>query len=191
MTERKPADMSFTSWIDKQIAEATERGAFDNLPGAGKPIPHHGDEDAAQAWLRGYLRREGLSAEALLPAPLRLRRAIDRLADEVAGLRSEQEVREAVGELNHQIREWRRIPVGPPIFVPLVDEDAMVSRWCAARPAPADTASPPAPQPADQKTALARAEARWRWWRRLARRRGGAPGWRTHHGPPRGPDAAS
>ncbi|MGB6454186.1 MAG: DUF1992 domain-containing protein, partial [Streptosporangiaceae bacterium] len=134
MTERKPADMSFASWIDKQIAEATERGAFDNLPGAGKPIPHHGDKDAAEAWLRGYLRREGLSAEALLPTPLRLRKAADRLASEVPSMRSEEAVREAVCDLNDQIVQWRRIPVGPPIFVPLVDGDAMVSRWRAAQP---------------------------------------------------------
>ena len=39
MTERKPPGMSFTSWIDQQINEATERGLFDNLPGAGKPLP--------------------------------------------------------------------------------------------------------------------------------------------------------
>src|SRR5215475_15591627 len=98
MTDRKPADMTFTSWIDKQIAEATERGAFDNLPGAGKPIPHHGDEDAAQSWLREYLRKEGVSAEALLPAPLRLRKAIDRLTAAVPDLDSERAVREAVAD---------------------------------------------------------------------------------------------
>jgi hypothetical protein len=173
MTERKPADMSFTSWIDQQIAEATERGAFDNLPGAGKPIPHHGDEDAAAAWLRGYLRREGVSAEALLPAPLRLRKAVDRLAAEVVGLRSEQEVRDAVGELNHQIREWRRIPVGPPIFVPLVDEDAMVSRWRATRPTSASLHSQTS-RPAPGQAAAAPAErtrTRTRWWRRRTARR--------------------
>jgi Domain of unknown function (DUF1992) len=175
MTERKPADMSFTSWIDKQIAEATERGAFDNLPGAGKPIPQHGDEDAAQAWLRGYLRREGVSAEALLPAPLRLRKAVDRLTDEVAGLRTEQEVRDAVGELNYQILEWRRIPLGPPIFVPLVDEDAIVSRWRAARPTVASTAGHAAPRPADRE-APAAVPGRAGWWRRRAARRHGQPG---------------
>jgi hypothetical protein len=38
MTERKPPGMSFESWVDKQIREATERGEFDGLPGAGKPI---------------------------------------------------------------------------------------------------------------------------------------------------------
>ncbi len=169
MTERKPGGMTFTSWIDKQIAEATERGAFDNLPGAGKPIPHHGDEDAAQAWLLEYLRKEGVSAEALLPTPLRLRKAIDRLAADVPGMRSEDEVREAVGELNHQIREWRRIPLGPPIFVPLVDEDAMVSRWHAARPSPAVPSAAPVPEAAAPGSSSRRR-------RQPGRRRRRAPG---------------
>ena len=168
MTERKPGGMTFTSWIDKQIAEATERGAFDNLPGAGKPIPHHGDEDAAQAWLREYLRKEGVSADALLPTPLRLRKAMDRLATEVAGMGSEDEVREAVGELNHQIREWRRIPVGPPIFVPLVDEDAMVSRWHAAKPSPAVPPAAPGPEAGAAGTEASGRQAR-RWPGRLRR----------------------
>jgi hypothetical protein len=173
MTERKPAGMTFTSWIDKQIAEATERGAFDNLPGAGKPIPHRGDEDAAQAWLREYLRKEGVSAEALLPTPLRLRKAIDRLAADVPGMRSEDDVREAVGELNHQIREWRRIPLGPPIFVPLVDADAMVASWRAAQPGPAVPSAAPASQAGPAVTEPAGGGAR-RWPGRR-RRRGPRP----------------
>jgi hypothetical protein len=171
MTDRKPAEMTFTSWIDKQIAEATERGAFDNLPGAGKPIPHHGDEDAAAAWLREYLRKEGVSAEALLPPPLRLRKAIDRLAHAVPAMASEQDVRDAVAELNHGIQAWRRIPVGPPIFVPLVDEEAMVSRWRTAQPRPAS----PSPVPPDQPAETAAPAARWprgRWRRRASVARG-------------------
>jgi len=167
MTDRKPAEMTFTSWIDKQIAEAAERGAFDNLPGAGKPIPHHGNEDAAEAWLREYLRKEGVSAEALLPPPLRLRKAIDRLAHAVPAMASERDVRDAVAELNDEIREWRRIPVGPPVFVPLVDDEAMVSRWHAAQVRLASQA--PAQLPAPTETPGA-GRARPRWWRRAARR---------------------
>lgn len=30
--------MSWESWIDTHIRIAQERGAFDNLPGAGKPL---------------------------------------------------------------------------------------------------------------------------------------------------------
>ena len=34
--------------------------------------------------------------------------------------------------------QWRRIPLGPPVFLPLVDEEALVSRW---RDAQADAAA--------------------------------------------------
>ena len=61
MTERKPKEISFTSWIDRQINEAQERGEFDNLPGAGKPLPRRAL--SGDAWLRDYLDREGVSAD--------------------------------------------------------------------------------------------------------------------------------
>jgi hypothetical protein len=143
MTERKPAGMSFTSWIDQQIREAEERGAFDDLPGAGKPLPRRGESDAGMAWLREYLRREGGSPDEMLPTPLRLRKEIERLAETVGELCSEQAVREVVAALNERIIAWRRIPEGPPIYVRLVDRDAMVARWREARPAAAP-GSPPA-----------------------------------------------
>jgi hypothetical protein len=164
MTERKPPGMSFTSWIDQQISEAAERGAFDDLPGAGKPLPNRGEADDGQAWLRDYALREGVPAEELLPTPLKLRKQAQRLAESVHGLRSEQEVREAVCELNHRIMEWRRIPLGPPIFVPLVNEEQMVSRWRDGQPV---RQSPSSPGPVTGNTA---ATARQRWWRRQGRR---------------------
>ena len=144
MTDRKPPEMSFRTWIDQQISQAQERGAFDNLPGAGKPLPRGDEADDGQAWLREYVRREGVPAEALLPLPLRLRKETERLAESVAVLGSEQEVRDAVAELNARILEWRRIPVGPPVFVPLLDSDEMISRWRAAHPSAAQPPTRPA-----------------------------------------------
>jgi len=134
MTERKPPGVSFNSWIDRQIEAAAERGAFDDLPGAGKPLPDRGDQDAGQAWLRDYLRREGVPSAELLPTPLRLRKEAERLAETAAELRSEQQVREAVADLNERIMQWRRLPLGSPIFVPLVDEERMIDTWRSARP---------------------------------------------------------
>jgi Domain of unknown function (DUF1992) len=161
MTERKPADMSFTSWIDQQICEAAERGAFDDLPGAGKPLPKWPGNDDGQAWLRDYLRREGISAEEMLPTSLRLRKQIERLTDRVEDLRSEQEIRDVAADLNRQIVQWRRIPDGPPIPLRLVDADQLVSRWRAAR-----AAAPPANPPDTGRPAAARPTHR-RWWHRL------------------------
>jgi DnaJ homologue, subfamily C, member 28, conserved domain len=160
MTERKPPGISFTSWIDRQISEAAERGAFDDLPGAGKPLPKRADADDGQAWLRDYLRREGVPAEELLPTPLKLRKEVERLTGTVHDFGSEQEVRAAVAELNQQIIQWRRIPEGPPVYLRLVDEDTLVRTWHDGRAASpsAPLAPPTAPAPSP-------------WWRRLRRRR--------------------
>ena len=147
--------MTFASWVDQQVAEAEERGAFDNLPGAGKLISRRGGTDA---WLQDYLRREGVSADELLPTPLRLRKEVERLTETVQDLRSEDEVREVVKGLNRRIAEWRRIPDGPPVYVRLVDEEATVARWREARRGPPSLA-PAAPRPP------ADPPPRSRWWR--------------------------
>ncbi len=165
MTERKPREMSFASWIDQQVSEAAERGAFDNLPGAGKPISRRGGTDA---WLQDYLRREGVSADELLPTPLRLRKEVERLTGSVQDLRSEQEVRTVVKGLNRRIAEWRRIPDGPPIYLRLVDEDAMVARWRDAHRGPSAAAPPDRPHPDPPPR-------RSRWWRRRRSLRPGLP----------------
>lgn len=176
MTERKPAGKSFTSWIDQQIQEAQERGAFDALPGAGKPLPRRSAADDAQAWLRDKLEREGVPTEELLPTPLKLRKRAQRLAETVGDLPSEQDVRAAVAELNHSIIEWRRIPLGPQIFVPLVNADELVSQWRdrrAARAAPgafqADPSGEPGADSSVTRPVRTRPARRARWWRRRHR----------------------
>jgi DnaJ homologue, subfamily C, member 28, conserved domain len=163
MTERKPAGMSFTSWIDQQISEAADRGAFDDLPLTGKPLPRRAENDDL-AWIKEKLAREGVSADELLPPPLKLRKERQRLIDAAAQFPAERDLLEAVSDLNRRIAEWRRIPVGPPIHVPLADEDELLARWRAAHPAPvarppAVQVQPPAPRP--------RARRRW-----FGRRRG-------------------
>jgi hypothetical protein len=166
MTERKPPGMGFTSWIDQQIIEAEKRGVFDNLPGAGKPIPDRGESDYSQAWLREYLRREGVSAEELLPTPLKLRKEIERLDEGVQNLHSEQEVRDAAEELNRRIMDWRLTALGPPIFVPLVNEEIMVKKWRDGQ-----SVTSPAPSPADAGRGMKDiAPPQIGWWRRLIRR---------------------
>ena len=170
MTERRPAQQSFPSWIDQQIAEAERRGVFDNLPGTGKPIPRRQERDFTQAWLRDKLRREGVSAEELLPTPLRLRRESERLTAGQPGLRSEQEVRDAVAELNARILDWRRNGTdAPPIPVPLVREDEAIAAWHKAREArqagqPAGTSDAPAAPEATTAGTGAPDVPRRRWW---------------------------
>src|ERR1700744_3553291 len=172
MTDRKPPQMKFATWIDQQIADAERRGVFEDLPGKGKPLnlrPGAVDGDYGAQWARDYAQREGVPVEEMLPTPLRLRREIERLAETAGEFRTEAEVREAAADLNRRIVEWRRIPIGPPVHVGLVNADNLVARGPAAqaaraaRPAPRP-AEPGAPEPEPPRPA-ARERRRWRPWR--------------------------
>jgi hypothetical protein len=133
MTERKPQGMSFRSWVDQQVAEAEARGAFRDLPGAGKPLDLSEDGDFTARWVRDYVQREGASFDDALPLPLRLRKESERLAQSADDFPSEAALRATITDLNRRITDWRRIPVGPPVYVKLCDEEALVAAWREAR----------------------------------------------------------
>ncbi|MEV0294733.1 DUF1992 domain-containing protein [Nocardia sp. NPDC050710] len=171
MTERKPAGSTFESWIDKQIREATERGEFDNLRGAGEPIPGAGAPVDENWWLRGYLRREGVSSDVMLPASLLLRRDTERLPELVRDFDTEAEVRGACAELNMRIVEWLRLPEGPRVPIAPVDADEVVARWRAERvPAPPKGQQSALTTDAPRSTEPAARRRRSRWWRWIVRR---------------------
>lgn len=46
-----------TSLAERLIQEAIEAGDFDDLPGAGKPLPGAGKHDDDLWWVRAWLRR--------------------------------------------------------------------------------------------------------------------------------------
>lgn len=118
----------YESNVDRQIREAREAGAFDNLPGAGKPLPGLGNRHDPNWWVRQWVEREDISG--MLPPALALARAVEDLPDLVAEERSEQRVREIVAALNAQIRAERlRAVDGPPVFVRTQDVERVVGEW--------------------------------------------------------------
>ena len=122
----------FESWIDRQIREAIERGEFDNLPGAGKPLRGLSDRPDDDWWIKQKLEREQLAPP--LPTSLALRKEAARIHETVAELRSEDAVREVVEDLNVRIVDaLRRGLDGPRIVVAKVDVDEVVRRWRARR----------------------------------------------------------
>jgi len=119
----------YESPIDRQLREAQERGEFDNLPGAGKPLPDAGREYQEDWWIRAWLRREGEGA-SILPPTLQLPREAEDVANLVDRRSSEAAVREFVAALNEQIRKARvGLLDGPPVLLPPLDADAVVRGW--------------------------------------------------------------
>jgi hypothetical protein len=132
VTERKPPGVSFETWIDRQIREATDRGEFDDLPGAGKPIPDLDKPHDDAWWIKEKLQRENLS---YLPRAAALRRRAERALAEVSQAKSEGEVRAIVTAINEKITEAiKKPPSGPPVDIVPFDVERVVRDWRERRP---------------------------------------------------------
>ena len=127
MTERKPPGVSFETWVERRIREATERGEFDNLPGAGKPIADLDKPHDELWWVRQKLRRENLT---YLPASIVLRKEAEGALLAAARAGSEQEVRRIVADINAKIVEGnRKAASGPPLNLVPFDVERVVRGW--------------------------------------------------------------
>ncbi|GAA3413567.1 DnaJ family domain-containing protein [Streptosporangium vulgare] len=145
MTERKPPGVGFETWIDRQIREATERGEFDDLPGAGKPLPGEGKPHDEMWWIKQKMLEENLAFP--LPGTLALRKEVEESVAEAMDARTEAEARAIVEDVNDRIRESHGRPLsGPPLFQPLVDVEKALADWRTRHPAqekPAPVPEPP------------------------------------------------
>lgn len=108
---RMPTDEPFESVVERRIREASERGEFENLPGAGEPLPELGEPYDPRWWAKRYVEREKARDRAdelrrAIRAELpHLRVAADR--DE-ARARVDQ-LNEIVAAVNQHLKEADRI----------------------------------------------------------------------------------
>jgi hypothetical protein len=132
MTRRKPPGAPWESWIDRQIREAEERGEFDDLAGAGKPIPDLDKPFDELWWVKDKLRREGLS---YMPPSVALRKEAGDALLAASRAGSEAEVRQIISAVNDKIREANRKTIaGPPLMLVPYDLERVVREWRERRP---------------------------------------------------------
>ncbi|QKW06259.1 DUF1992 domain-containing protein [Streptomyces sp. NA04227] len=132
MTERKPAGVSFESWIDKQIREAQERGDFAQLPGAGKPLAEGPDTTYDEMWwIKQKMAREGLSH---LPPTLALRKEAEEALEAAYAAPSERVARKIIEDINAKIlRNLMMPPPGPPLGINRFDLDRVLAERARRR----------------------------------------------------------
>jgi Domain of unknown function (DUF1992) len=131
MTQRKPPGTSWETWIDAQIRVATEAGAFDNLPGAGKPLPNLDQAFDLLWWVKQLIQREQVSD---LPPSLELLRKVEKELAAIEELSDEATVRRRVAALNVEIAKVNATVVdGPPTRLGTLDVDKVVARWRLTR----------------------------------------------------------
>jgi hypothetical protein len=127
MTERKPPGIGFGTWVERQIQEAAERGEFDNLPGAGKPIADLDKPHDELWWVKDKLRREHLS---YLPPTIALRREAEDALAAAHRAGTEGEVRRILADINRKITEGnRKAAEGPPLNLMPFDVERVLRTW--------------------------------------------------------------
>jgi hypothetical protein len=144
-----------TTWVDLQVRQAMERGDFDDLPGAGKPIRDLGTQHDPNWWVKQLIERERITG--VLPPALQLRKDDAELDDRLDALASEPDVRRELEDFNARVIHARYTPVdGPPLITMPRDVDAELAQWRERRAARRTT---PVVEVAPQRR---------RWWRRRA-----------------------
>ena len=159
MTERKPAGMSFETWVDSQIAQGLARGDFDGLAGAGKPLSRAALDETGYEWVLAKARKENLDVFGMLPPGLALKKEREDLPRRAEELPSAAAVRALGEDYNARVEAfWRRPQESRWSPVPrLADVEALVAEWARARPAPAPIVAEPLPP------------SKAPWWRRFRR----------------------
>jgi Domain of unknown function (DUF1992) len=171
VTERRPTRRDFESWIDAQIREGMDRGEFDNLPGAGKPIADLGETHDELWWVKQKLKRENVS---YLPPSLVLRKEAEDARAAAAQADSEAEVHRIITGINAKIREAiRKPPDGPPLNLMPFDVERILARWRTERAVAEQPAGNPISEETLPETKAARRES---WWRRALRPHRPQPG---------------
>jgi hypothetical protein len=131
MTEHKPPGKSWDSWIEQLIRQAEEEGAFDDLPGAGKPLPDLTDAYDPDWWTKKLVRREQVS---ILPPALELLRKVESELAKIRLLQDESQIRARITALNTEIAKTNATAAeGPPTRLAALDVEAVVEEWRRAR----------------------------------------------------------
>lgn len=145
------------TWVDLQIRRAMERGDFDDLPGAGKPIEGLGAEHDPEWWVKQLVERERI---AVLPPALQLRKDDAELDAVLDGMSAEAEVRQQVEDFNARVMRARYTPSdGPPLITMPRDVEETVAAWRERRTARRAAIAAAAPTPPAPRR-------RWMWRRR-------------------------
>jgi hypothetical protein len=156
-----------SQYVDQQIRLAMERGEFDDLPGAGKPIEGLGETHDRDWWLKKFIEREQVTG--VLPDALQLRKDDLELDAQLDREFTEKAVRELLEAFNARVINARRqLQGGPPVITPPRDVEAEIAAWRERRTTRGVSPSGPA------ASAPARpAPRRPRLLGRIRRRRGG------------------
>ena len=139
--------MSINDWVEGQIRRADAEGAFEDLPGKGRPLAGLDRELDPMTWVVEKLRAERFDLATVLPPQLALAREAELVPDKIRTMRTQAAVRAYLEDLNQRIRLAHARPAeGPPMRTKLIKLEPVLAQWRQYR----ASLTPPAPEPAPE-----------------------------------------
>lgn len=111
------------SSVDRQVREAIERGEFDNLPGAGQPIPDLARSDNPSWWAKGFIeqaRSDNQRTEQV--------RVFESQLGRLWSIGSVKALRASVESINQEIEQFNQAQTSSRRIEPF-DVDAVIETW--------------------------------------------------------------
>ena len=158
---RAPTDAERAAAVAVAIQQSMRRGDFDNLPGAGKPLPGIRTDSRHDPdwWMRRKIEREQL--RGIGPAAYTLRTEDAELDAKLDALHRADDVRTVLDDFNLRVIEARRqLLGGPPVVTNPRDVDAEVAAWEERRAARRTAPGTPAAEPPRRRTWMRRGHHR-------------------------------
>jgi hypothetical protein len=151
-------------YVEMAIQQAIRYGEFDNLPGAGKPLPNLERGYDPDWWIRQKIESEKITG--LGPPALTLRTENAELDARIDQAHTEAAVTEILTDFNARVVAARRqLQGGPPVVTPTRDVADELARWRGRR-----TARSEAARQQREQEAAALAAMTWRERRRARNR---------------------
>ena len=101
----------FESLAERRLREAAERGEFDDLPGAGRPLPGLTGTYDPNWWVKEWIRRTSLEG-TLAEVRSTIRAELSRLMDSPGSPQTSgriRELNETIASLNQKLSPQQRL----------------------------------------------------------------------------------
>jgi len=127
MASKEPEQKGWQLIAEARIRSAMEAGAFEGLPGAGRPLPDLDEDYDENWWLKKWLKRE---KAGITPPTLAARIETVRELERLEALDDEAALRAGLAALNERIARQNKFAwAGPTTTTGEVDIEAVVRRW--------------------------------------------------------------
>jgi hypothetical protein len=126
MSGRKPFEITWNSWIDRQIEESRKKGEFDNLSGRGQSLAQLASTYDENWWIKNKMQEEDYN---LTPPTIKMRKKTEEWLAQFHKISHVDVMKFQAKQLNLEITEANQTSLGPMLPQSLLNIEQLCLDW--------------------------------------------------------------